>query len=326
MLSCCNHAMSIRVNIHDSALRQRIGSLIDLLGLETLPDEAAAGPGDVIVTDTAAAHHVGAAALIRLGLDVVIPGEEELLAGLLSGAGRAHPQFGLVVTVGQTALQASLVADYLSQCCAEVVRANLSDTVGPERAAVSASPDRLVTVDWNRVDLAAPTALGHLPSGAISVVASRASVPPPLTDRQFWRWVAELRRKRPVLVDAGTVSPADCGALGEAIETGGGQVVYAAQDWAGSTSTAAQLIRLADAGVGDLHVLTGFSARLRGHLGAGWPRVRTVSVGGKRPCMRFYFSRRHLVRTVGEYLRGEVRGRLGIGEVDSGAGGVVGDE
>ena len=164
--------------------------------------ESTPKPGDLLIVE----GQLGAAGVdpgvkvVRLGVDVVLPGGETQLmriidAGFVSGRFAVAVFAGVRGGVGTTASVARAAKEL---DCESVFVLDLSDDP-TLRIALADTHATLLT--WGEVSICEDVVVSRLPKGILAVVGAKACVPPQIAD--VAPLVRSLRRVGPVLIDVG---------------------------------------------------------------------------------------------------------------------------
>ncbi|MDO5719623.1 MAG: hypothetical protein Q4P05_02695 [Actinomycetaceae bacterium] len=195
--------MSIVLSIDDTALYTHVVQLLALIG-QNPSDQP--HPGCLEITDrmrSVRSEH----AVVRLGVDICLPEDDEVLLSLIDQALSATARAPILCVVGAcgragvTSTVIRLVSQYRGDHPLTIVDLS-DDPLFPARLEVCAKPPRILT--WEAIDSERGSALTRLGTESIAIV-SAAQAPPPFHPAE---WIATVQHRGPVLVDAGRCSPA----------------------------------------------------------------------------------------------------------------------
>lgn len=227
--------MAIVLSIDDTALRKHVEQLLALIG--QIPSDQL-HPGCLEITDRGGAARSYSHSVVRLGVDVRLPEDDEILLSLIDqtlSSTRVAPVLCVLGASGRTGVTATvvrLVSRYRGSLPLTTIDL-CDDPQFPARLDVCAQPPRILT--WQAVDSEHGSALTRLGKESIAIVSS-AQCPPPA---QPTDWVAAIRRRGPVLIDAGRYSAAVASMVREL-----NAIVYLCRHRAATSQIEAALTRL----------------------------------------------------------------------------------
>lgn len=227
--------MAIVLSIDDTALRMHVEQLLALIG--QIPSDHLL-PGCLEITDRARCSSLHSHAVVRLGIDVRLPEDDEVLLSLIDQAltsTRIAPVVCVVGACGRSGATRTvirLVSRYRGPLPLTILDL-CDDPLFPARLEVCTKPPHVLT--WRAVDSEHGAALTRLGAKTIAIVSSAHHSPP----SKPTEWIASIRHRGPVLIDAGRCSATVASMVREL-----NAVVYLSCRHATSTHIEAALTRL----------------------------------------------------------------------------------
>ncbi|MDT3766631.1 hypothetical protein QS713_00910 [Gleimia hominis] len=157
-------------------------------------------------TSAPSAEPAGPQRIIRLGVDVQLPGEEEQFLTLLTrqyGAGNRHP---LVVVGAHGRAGTTRVATDSAYLTGPLAIVDCSDDPGFV-ARVGRVGKEIEYVASREIEFDSPPLPGRIRNRRIAVVGTQSQAPPQLTDAGFARWARGVAAAMPLVIDAGALRP-----------------------------------------------------------------------------------------------------------------------
>lgn len=198
--------MTIHLAIDDTAVRTNVEELLELIGVYAQSE----GTRDaLVITDTCSRAPTAARAVIRIGTDLNLPRDAELLLRLVEkhecSTSRVPAPVVTVVGASGRAPVSKMVgralAGYRAGRPLTVIDLGDDPTLRKHIARTSVVPE---IIPWKNISVDEPVVSTRLGDSNLAIVCGADSVPP--TDPV--PWIASLATRGPVLIDGGRITAA----------------------------------------------------------------------------------------------------------------------